>query len=170
MPVRGPRALYRILSIQENLDDDPAAVDDAPDETEDGTRRPIFALIKRPIGDFLGLVPIAWNDPIFTGTFQTTQGSLNEGSLFRRRIGGFRVASYTLIAVSTFEITELVKQDNGEYEEVLTPFKSISIGLPKGHSVTEFINFMGTTGVLSQVATIKTPAGHGIPIAMPVAA
>lgn len=166
MPVRSPRYVYQV-NISVNQDDDPDAID-SPDDAGDGdnvSSRNIFVKMKKSIGDWLGLTPLAYDDPIWTGIFNENQtGATNKGYSYRRRLGGFRVGSYTLIAETKFEIPELVRQDDGSYETVTTDFKSISIGFPVGHTVHEFITWLGTTERISEVAIIRTPAGNGIAI------
>lgn len=166
MPVRSPRYVYELnITITENVDDDKAAIDAAPTQTVSGTQKQIYVKMKRSIGDWLGLTPLAYNNSIWTGTFKAGQtGATNTGSKFRRRVGGFRVASYTLIARGTFTIPELVRQADGSYLTVNTKFKSVSIGFPRGHSVTEFIDWLGTTTKMGEVEAIRTPAGNTVPI------
>ena len=160
MPVRGKRRLYLINSILVNLDDDPDNIDTAPDQTVDGATRPIIAKIKQPIGDYFGLTPLNYNDPIFNGTFAGS--GLNQGAAYRRRLGGFREASYKLVAEDNFQINERVDDGSGAITIVETLFKSVSIGLPKGHSVTEVLNWISNFDNFENIRTLVTPAGHGI--------
>ena len=162
MPVRGSRRLYLVDQIQVNLDDNPDGTDEAPAQTEGGSKRPIIAKIKEPIGNYFGLTPLDFDDAIFDGVFNGKEGSGNRGSKFRRRLGGFKVASYKFIAKTEFEITELVVNPDGAYGEVTAFFKSVSIGLPKGHSVNEVIEWAKTFSNLENVRTLVTPKGHGI--------
>lgn len=155
MPVRSPRRLYLLDEITVNLDDDPNAVD-----SPGGTTRPIIAKIKEGIGDYLGLTALEYNDPIFTGVFGGN-GS-NAGSSFRRNLGGFKVASYKLIAESFFTINEEYYNDDNEFIATTSNFKSISIGMPKGHSVTEVIAWLQTTTRMSEIQSLVTPAGHKV--------
>lgn len=158
MPVRSPRKLYLISQITVNLDDDSDATD-----PPGGTVRPVIAKIKEGIGDFLGLTALAWNDPIFTGTFGGS--GLNQGAAFRRNLGGFRVASYTLISSSFFTIGErYYNEETGLLVVANKQFKSVSIGFPKGHSVNEIISWLAQTANFNQIAAIRTPAGRRIDI------
>ena len=168
MPIRSPRYVYELnITITAYNDDDPAAIDTAPAQTVSGTARSLYVKMKKSIGDWLGLSPMAYNHPAFTGTFKAGQtGATNTGSKFRRKVGGFRVAAYTLIAETDFEIPELVKQDDGSYKTVNTKFKTISIGFPMGHSVNEFIDWLGTTSRIGEVAAVRTPHGATHPIAV----
>lgn len=166
MPVRSPRYVYKISLIQVNIDEDAANTDDAPAETEAGEKRPIYVKMKKSIGDFLGLTPLPYTSTEWTGTFQAGQTDAgNTGSKYRKRLGGFRVASYTIIAKTQFTLTEYVRQQNGTYIAQQKIFKSLSIGFPTGHSVTEFIAFLTSTGVVEQVAQVRTPAGYSYHIA-----
>jgi len=165
-PIRSPRQIYKLSTIQVNLDDNATATDTAPTQTVAGTKRPIYIKMKESVGDWLGLKPLAYNSADFTGTFGGS--GLNQGANFRRRIGGFRDASYTLIAKSEFTVKELVKQANGSYSQVDKKVKTISIGFPKGHSVVEVINFLAATGKLSEVIAIRTPAGSRVSISTEV--
>lgn len=168
MPIRSPRALYLISAIGQNLDDDPNKVDDDITLREGGTVIEIYAKIKKGIGDYLGLTPLAFDDPILTGQFQSkiadgNSKSLNDGSSYRRNIGGFKVASYTLISKSVFQIQEeYYDKDTGVYTVATNPFRTMSIGLPKGHSVHEFIDWMKQWNNSDNIAAIVTPAGRKI--------
>ena len=82
----------------------------------------------------------------------------------RKRIGGFRVASYTLLATTQFDITEYIKKDDGSYGTATKKFRSISIGLPRGHSVNEFITFLVAAGKTANIRGIRTPSGRTIPV------
>lgn len=160
MPVRGKRRLYLIGDIEVNLDDNPDAIDTAPDQTVNGTTRPIIAKIKEPIGDYFGLTPLDYDNPIFTGIFEGE--GLNRGSSFRRRLGGFRDASYTLIAEDNFQISERVDDGSGAITIVESLFKSVSIGLPKGHSVVEVLDWIGSFDNFDNIRALRTPKGHEI--------
>ena len=168
MPIRSPRAVYAIAAIGQNLDDDPNQVDDDITLREGGTVIEVYAKIKLGIGKYFGLTPLAFNDPIFTGTFKSrmeggAQKALNDGSEYRRQIGGFRVASYTLIAKSLFEIEEeYFDRETKEYVTKQSEFRSMSIGLPKGHSVHEFITWMKQWQNSTNIASIVTPKGRRI--------
>jgi hypothetical protein len=167
-PVRSPRALYKVDLITRHLDDNKDAIDTAPAQTVQGTKLAIVVKMKEAIGNFLGLTPVAWNDPIFTGTFPNAggnppaggaqTGTTNSGSRYRKNLGGFREASYTLIAKTKFVIPEIVLGENG-YSVVNSEYVSVSIGFPKGHSVTEVLNFLFTTSVFNQIRAIRTPEG-----------
>lgn len=167
-PIRGPRALYKLDTILVNVDEDPLVADAAPAKTVGGLKRPILIKMKEAIGDFLGLKVVAWNDPIFTGTFpddtgaaganKAQTGATNSGAKYRKNLGGFREASYTLIAKTKFVIPEIVLEDDG-YKTVNSDYASITIGFPKGHSVTEVLAWLATTSRFSQIRAVRTPAG-----------
>jgi hypothetical protein len=161
MPVRSPRQIYKITSIQYNVDEAPGT-DAAPAQTEAGQKRPIYVLMKESIGDYLGLTPLAWNAAELTGTFAGS--GLNQGAKYRKRVGGYRDGSYTLVAKTTFTIKEIVKGDNGSYTTRDKNFKSISIGFPKGHSVHEVLDFLATTTKFAQVRAVITPQGRRVSI------
>lgn len=166
MPVRGPRFVYRITLIRVANDDQAAAIDPAITTGADvQTTREAFVKMKRSIGDWLSLSPIAYNDAVWTGTFAAGQtGATNTGTTFRRRVGGFKEASYKLTARTRFIIPELVQQENGDYIQVNSPFRSISIGFPKGHSVTEIINWLATTPRISEISSVTSPSGASTPV------
>jgi hypothetical protein len=151
MPIRSPRQLYRIPAIKEG-------------EAADGTGgTDLFVKMKEATADWLGLLPVAYNDPALTGTFGGV--GPNAGYKFRKRVGGYRDASYTLIAKTSFTINELILQDDGTYQVQARKFKSISIGFPKGHSVREFVNWIGGTTRINEVTAIVTPRGQRISVA-----
>jgi|GEM_PF-5749031 len=132
MPIRSPRRLYEIETITENLDDNPDAIDTAPGQNP------------RMVGVFKG-------------------NGLNTGSQYRRNLGGFKVASYTLIAKTFFVINEQYYDNvNGILVEATKKFRTMSIGLPKGHSVHEFITFLGGADNFENILALRTPAGRRI--------
>ena len=170
MPIKSYRLLYKLTSITSAVNDNPSAVDPGAGGTPAQTTKPLYCLMKKSIGDFLGLTPLAWDAPELTGTFKvsTAAGETvagNEGTKYRKRLGGFRVASYTLIAITQFDITEYVKNPTtGAITTTQKKYRSISIGLPTGHSVNEFIAFIVATGKASLISGIRTPAGRLIPV------
>lgn len=162
MPVASYRLLYKLTGITQNVDDNPTETDPSPGGGAGQTTKPLYALMKRSHGDYLGLTPLDWNAAELTGTFAGAAG--NQGTKYRKRVGGFRAGSYTLLAVTTFDITEYVKKDDGSYGTQVKKFRSISVGLPVGHTVNEFISFLSTTGKIAQIRGIRTPAGRTIPV------
>lgn len=164
MPIKSPRRIYRITQIKTNLDD-VVGIDPAPSKTVDGTTRDIYVKMKEGIGNYLGLTPLAYTDPIFTGVFQGD--GLNKGATFRRNIGGFRQGSYTLIAKNTFTIGETIPNNAGGVSIVSKNFRTITIGFPKGHSVNEIIKWLATTTKLPEIRAIRSPSGHQTDIFVP---
>lgn len=156
MPIRSPRRLYEIEEIVKNLDDVPDAVD-----PPNGTVSSIFIKMKEAIGEYLGLEPIAYGDPRMVGEFGGE--GLNKGSLYRRNLGGFRVASYTLIAKTFFVVNEQYYDSvNKNLVQAQGKFRTMSIGFPKGHSVHEVVTFLGGANNFSNIAALRTPAGRRI--------
>jgi hypothetical protein len=156
-PIRSPRKIYKITSITSNVDNAPG-IDNLPTGTETDTTKPIYVKMKKSVGDWLGLTPMASNDPAFTGVFLGE--GLNKGTTYRRKIGGFRSGSYTLIASTVFTVNEIVV--NSETGAVTTPtkkVKTISIGFPAGHSVSEVIAWISTTTRASEITAIRGPSG-----------
>lgn len=161
MPIRSPRLIYEIIKIVENKDDNPDGIDVAPVETVGGLQEPIFAKIKKGIGDYLGLKSIPFNDPIFKGYFDGS--GTNYGSEYRRNIGGFRVASYKFIAKSYFNIEEeYYDKEIKRYVVGKADFRTMSIRLPKGHSVNEVIQWALSFDNLENIAAMVTPKGRRI--------
>ena len=166
MPIRSPRVLVEIETITTNLDDNPDAIDTAPDQTVDGTVRNIFVKMKKGIAEYLGFEPVPWNDPRLTGVFGGH--GLNQGAEYRRNLGGFRVASYKLISKTVFQIEEeYYDRDTEVYTTTTNPFRTMSIGLPTGHSVHEFITTIAGSNNFDEIAAIVTPAGRKIDIYEP---
>ncbi len=154
-PIRSPRRLYLISTITVPIDDNP----DAIDPVAGGTTRPIIAKIKEAVGEYLELTPLTYNNPIFTGTFGGN--GTNKDAKFRKNLGGYRDASYTLVANNQFSIREFVRnQTTGDVTRVTNDFKTITIGFPKGHSVTEVLKWLESTPKLSQIRAVISPAGH----------
>jgi hypothetical protein len=166
MPVRSPRRLYRTNLITVDQDDIPDVIDKLPGDTTPQTTRPIIIKMKEGIGDLLGFKPLAWNDPIFDGIFKGT--GLNKGAKYRKLLGGYRDASYTLIAETQFTVKEKFINSSGSFTTLNTKFNTVSIGFPKGHSVNEVIKWLGTSTAFDQIAALRTPAGHRIDLYTPV--
>jgi hypothetical protein len=157
-PVRSPRKIYKITSIKVNLNDVPG-IDNLPGSTTEAkTTRDIYVKMKKSHGDYLGLTPLTYNDAVFTGTFKG--GGLNNGSTFRRRVGGFRHASYTLIAKTFFAVTEtVVNLSTGAVTNPVKRVKTLTIGFPKGHSVSELVTFLSTSSNFNQIEAVRGPSG-----------
>ena len=157
-PIRSPRRIYKIEQIKVNKDDNPDGVDQAPGETVNGTSVFIYAKIKEGVGKFLGLEPLPYDAPEFRGVFKGD--GLNKGSIYRRRIGGFKVASYKLLPYGLFNIEEsFYGKSDGLPKTETNQFKSISIGLPTGHSVWEVIYWLGQIGKIPEIRAVVTPSG-----------
>lgn len=163
-PIRSPRALYKITLVDVHLDDDDDAIDPAPTQTVAGTKRAIVVNMKEAVGDYLSLQPMAWNDPLFFGTFKTPPaqtGATNAGAEFYRRLGGYKEASYTFEAMTKFTISEIAKSDNG-YSRSNADFRTFSIGFPRGHSVIEIIRWIAGNPRFNDIRAIVTPNGRRI--------
>lgn len=161
MPIRSPRGVYLIKGMNVNKDDDPDVIDNLPGGAEPKTVRPVYCKMKLAIGNYFGLTPLASDDIAFQGTFGGK--GLNTGSKFYKNIGGYREAAYMLIPTKTFAITQIVlNKATGEYVNVIKNFRSMSIGFPKGHSVTEFIAWLTPLTGSANVRAIVTPKGRKI--------
>lgn len=158
--IRSYRLLYKIEGMTSNSPNPGDGVPNLPGVVDPPIQKPIYCLLKRSVGDWLGLVQVDWDDPMLTGTFGGNGG--NKGSKYRKRVGGFRVAAYTLVAVNRFTVNEYVPQPNGDVIVVPGRFRSLSVGFPKGHSVNEFITFLKTTSRIAEIAQIRTPNGRSI--------
>jgi hypothetical protein len=163
MPIRSPRRFYKVnvSLIKRDNDDAPDVVDKLPGDTTPQTTRAIVVKMKEGIGDYFGLTPAAWDDPIFNGVFKGN--GLNKGANFRRNIGGYKDAAYTLIANELFSIKEKYYDKDLLGKPVLetptTKFKTITIGFPVGHSVNEVIKWLATLDNFDTVLALRTPAG-----------
>lgn len=162
MPVASYRMLYKLTGITANVDDNPTATDPSPGNGAGQTTKQLYVLMKKSHGDYLGLTALDWNAPELTGTFGGTAG--NQGTKYRKRVGGFRVGSYTLIATTQFSLNESIKQADGTYTTKAKNFKTMTIGLPRGHSVNEFISFLVASGKATGIRGIRTPSGRTIPV------
>ena len=161
MPIRSPRRVYKIEQIRRNLDDNPDGIDTAPDQTILGQSVFIYAKIKEGIGKYLGLTPLDYDAEDYRGVFEGN--GTNAGSLFRRRLGGFKVASYKLVANTSFNIEEKYYAPGATSPTVaFKQFRTMSIGFPKGHSVWEVVNFLGTTGRIGDIRAVVPPAGAAV--------
>lgn len=150
MPVSGPRKLYKIEEIQVGEDAD----------GEGG--RPIIVKMKEPIAKWLGLQQIAYDDPIFIGTFSGT--GPNAGFKYIKRLGGFRHQSFKIVANTNFVVLERLRLPLGYGAPLPKIYKSLSIGFPIGVSVREFIDWIASTDKISKIAYIVTPRGVSFPI------
>lgn len=163
MPIRSYRLLYKVEGMTSNNPNPGDAIPNLPGVVDPPILKPIYCLMKRSIGEWLGLVPLPWDAEELTGTFGGNGG--NKGSKYRKRLGGFRVASYSLIAVDRFTINEYVPvKDSNEIQVIPGQFRSLSIGFPKGHSVTEFVTFLKTTSRIAEIALVRTPSGRSFGI------
>ncbi len=150
MPISGPRKLYKIDEIKVG-------------ESADGVGgRSIVVKMKEPIAKWFGLEPLAYDDPILRGEFAGT-GS-NAGYTYIKRIGGFRHQSFTLVANTSFFITERERLPLGFGLPVVKTYRTMSIGFPIGVSVHEFIDWVASTEKLSKISRIVTPRGVSIPL------
>ena len=157
-PIRSPRKIYKIELITKNIDDAQNLIDNLPAGTETSTVTPIYVKMKVAIAEWLGLTPLAYNDPALTGIF--AGNGLNNGASFRKRLGGFKTGSYTLIADTFFTVNELlVDVEAGTVTRPLKRVKTMTIGFPVGHSVNEVITFIASTGKLSEIRAIRSPSG-----------
>lgn len=172
MPIRSPRKTYEIKTITRNLDDHPDRIDSPTDELPGNTDESIFVKIKLGIGDYLGLDPIAWNDPRLLGTFKTDdvdainpaqKGATNAGVTYHRNIGGFKQAAYTLIPVETFEIEEdFYDRASDKRVTAKKKFQSMTLGFPKGHKVWAFKYWLAAQENFETIRAFVTPAGKRI--------
>ena len=156
-PIRSPRKIYRITGMTASVDD-ASGIDRLPGASGTETTKPMYVKMKKAVGDWLGLTPIPSNDPIFIGTFKGE--GLNKGTTYRKKIGGFKSGSYTLIATTVFTLNEIViNPDTGAVTTPSKKVKTISIGFPVGHSVNEFIAWISTTSRASEITAIRAPSG-----------
>lgn len=150
MPIRGNRKLYKIPEIQ------------VGEDALGAGGRAIVVKMKEPIGDFLGLTQMSYNDPAFIGTY--AGAGPNAGYKFIKRVGGFRESSFRVVAKTQFTIAEIVRKPDGSYAPENKTFKSFSIGFPGGVTVREFIAWITGRGVNTQIDYIVTPSGVSHPI------
>jgi hypothetical protein len=161
MPIRSPRRFYKIELIKRNKDDNPDEIDKLPDDNTPQTTTSIIIKMKEGIGQYFGLSPVAYNDPIFNGVF--AGNGLNKGAKYRRNVGGFKDAAYTLIANELFSIEEKYYEDNLLGKPTLRTeskdFKTMSIGFPIGHTVHEVITWLATLENFDTILALRSPAG-----------
>jgi hypothetical protein len=141
---RSSRKLYKIDEITVTRPGDPDPVEE-----------PIVVKMKKSHADLLGLEPLPPDDALLTGTFGGS--GENAGKSYRRRLGGFRELPFTLEAKTEFTLT--TNTDDPTVTEETT-WKTITIGFPKGASVTEVINWLLTLDAKSQINALITPRGQ----------
>lgn len=145
-PVRSPRLLYKIAGV--TIDRDGAGT---------GVAEPVIVKMKESHGRLLGLSPIDSNDPIFYGTFATGP---NAGKTYLRNLGGFREASYRLVARNGFSVTEIFFDASNNRVERLVKKKSVDIGFPKGHSANEIVSWLRGLPVADEIDAVIMPSGR----------
>ena len=161
MPVKSPRAIYLVKGATSNVDDVPNVIDNLPGNTEVKTFKPIYCKMKVAIGDYFGLVALASNDIAFQGTFGGA--GLNKGAKYFKNIGGFREDSFKLHAKTKFTISQYVTtKGSPEVTKVSKDFATLSIGFPKGVSVTELLAWLTTLTNSTNVIAVSTPNGRRI--------
>lgn len=135
--------------------------------TEQGTEeQAIIVLMKRGIAEFFGLDPIPTNDERFKGTFPEVAGNTNSGASYRRNLGGRGDASYKFISAGSLDITEyFYNEENVQTTETRT-VKSFTQGFPRGHSVTEIVDWLETldSSITDKIREIVAPSGRKTPI------
>ena len=111
---------------------------------------------------FLGLTGLDGDDPILQGTFGGTAG--NKDFKFLRNLGGFRAKSFSLVARTSFQMENTVKNPDGTDTVSLVPFRTIDIGFPSGVKVVEVYNWLRglDQDITQQIAYIRTPAGRKV--------
>lgn len=152
MPIRGDRILVKIPEI---------TVKRTNAEGQE-TEVPIVAKMKRGVAEFLGLEELDPLDPEMFGEFGGA-GS-NAGARFYKNVGGFRDESYTFVAHGKFTITEYFFNEQDEWTNEESEFKSCSVGFPRGHTVNEFIDFVRgrEQDVQDKIRRLRFPSGRSI--------
>jgi hypothetical protein len=149
-PLKGPRELVQINQITE--------------KDSDGNYQPVIVAMKRGIREFFGLDRLPADDPILYGEYATGP---NAGLTYRKRLGGFRQASYTIHFAGNVEINEY-SFENGTWTESTRQMQSITFGLPKGHSTHEVLSFIEQTVVATNgsenLRKLRTPEGNSYDI------
>lgn len=148
MPVSGPRKLYELPEIK------------VGENASGAGGESIVVKMKEPIAKWFGLTPIAYDDPIMRGTFAGT--GPNAGYTYVRQLGGYRFESYTIVANTSFFVTERIRLPLGFGAPILKTYRTLSIGLPKGASVHEFIDWLASTDKISKISKLITPRGRSI--------
>ena len=148
MPVSGPRKLYELPQIE---------VGEAANG-EGGES--IIVKMKEPIAKWFGLTPIPYDSPLMRGNFGGT--GTNAGYEYVRQIGGYRFESYTIVANTSFLVTERIKLPLGFGAPFIKTYRTLTIGLPKGGSVHEFIDWLASTAKIGKISKLVTPRGRSI--------
>ena len=148
MPVSGPRKLYKLSGIT------------AGEDAAGAGGETIIVKMKEPIAKWFGLNPIAYDDPIMRGEFAGT--GTNAGYTYVRQVGGFRFESYTIVANTSFFVTERLRLPLGFGAPLIKTYRTLTIGLPKGASVHEFIDWLASTDKIGKISKLVTPRGRSI--------
>lgn len=126
------------------------------------TQEAVIVKMKNSHRVLLSLVTLDGDDPILQGTF--VGAGTNVGKKYLRNLGGFRERAFTLVSKTSFKMEDTVKNPDGTNTVTLKPFRSISIGFPKGVSVVEVYNWLRglDPDVVKQIAYIRTPNGRRV--------
>ena len=149
--VRSPRILVKIDQVTVRRKKAGAAV-----------QEPVIVKMKASHAELLGLIGLDGDDEILQGTFGGD--SLNKDFKYLRNLGGFRAKSFTLVAKTSFQMTNTVKNPDGTDTTTFVPFRTIDIGFPSGVKVVEVFNWLRglEQDVTSQIAYIRTPNGRKV--------
>lgn len=149
--VRSSRVLVKIDQIKVKRGTGPTATQEA-----------VIVKMKDSHRIFLSILKLDGDDPILQGTFGGS--GPNAGKKYLRVLGGFRERSFTLVAKSSFQMEDTVRNPDGTNTVTLKAFRSISIGFPKGVSVIEVFNWLRglDPDVVNQIGYIRTPNGRRV--------
>lgn len=145
-PVRSPRRLYKIPNLVRRK----ASATETESTVGDG-----FVLMKQSVADWLGdtCKELDYDDPLWFYT-RTVGGQEVQ---FRKNLGGYKSKNITLTALNGIELQEyILDPETGDYSTEPMSFRSITIGLPAGASMSRMIAFLATTDKLSQIDKIVT--------------
>lgn len=118
--------------------------------------------MKASHAELLGLTGLDGDDAILQGTFGGD--SLNKDFKYLRNLGGFRAKAFSLVARTSFQMQNTVKNADGTDTVSTVPFRSIDIGFPAGVKVVEVFNWLRGLDpeITQQIAYIRTPAGRKV--------
>jgi len=149
-PLKGQRELVKINQITR--------------KDKNGNNVAVIAEMKRGIREFFGLDVLPADDPILYGTYQAGP---NQGKTYRKRLGGFRQGSYTIEFAGDVSVNEYEFQ-NGSWTQTSRQMKSVTFGLPYGHSTHEVLSFIEKTIVANSgsdnLSKLRTPEGNSYDI------
>lgn len=151
-PIRSPRRIYKIPQLVRRITGEGES---ATSEVGDG-----YVNMKKAVAELFGdsLEELSYSDNVWYYT-RTINGQEVQ---YRKNLGGYKFKQVKLFAYAGFDVNEQYYNDEGELTTESTNFKSITIGLPSGASLSRFLGWLELTDFFTSIDKIITPDGKPI--------